>query len=144
MLKLSSAAKRLPVPHVEHRRAALCMYTALAEMVNGTARVEEWQDLADSLNIVEALRAMERIEAPDLEHLIQLALDGLKVAIKCPPGMMRMGKDSMFAMRHVVTLHDDAIGRFSRGTMYAAFELVVKRIYDPHAGPSTGLFVVNA
>lgn len=144
MVSLSSAMRKKPVPPMEHRAAALCMWTALAEMVNGTARREEWTDLANCLNVVEALRAMGRIAGEDLETHIQRGIDGLMVAIKCPDGMMRMGKDAMFSMRHIVTLHDDAIGRYSRQTLYDAHDLVVKRIADPKAGPHNGLYVVNA
>jgi hypothetical protein len=148
MLRLTSTTKRLRVPAVEHRRVALCAYTALAEMANGTARRAEWQDLSDSVNIVEALRAMGRYDpdGDDVERTCQTAIDGLLVAIKCPEGQMRMGERSghIGAMRRVVELHDEAIGKFSRGTMYAAWELVQQRIYDPNGNESNGLYVVNA
>lgn len=144
MIRLNPAVKRKPVDLGEHKRVALRAHTALAEMINGTARIEEWQDLSESVNIVEALRILEKVPAEGLEAAVQAAIDGLMVAIKCPNGMMRMGAASTAAMRHVVTLHDDAVGRLSRGTLYEALELVTRRIYDPAADESTGLFVVNA
>lgn len=141
MVKMSNTTRRLPVPPGEHRRVALRAYTALAEMCNGTARREEWIDLSENVNIVEALRAMDCLPDDEVPPAIQLAIDGLMVAIKCPDGMMRMGQASTYAMRQIVTWHDEAIGKFSRGTMYAAAEMVNARISDPKGGPENGLFV---
>lgn len=143
-IRLSSATARRPVPVFEHNRVALRAFTALCEICNGTARREEWQDLADSCNIVEALSVMGKYERVLVEPVVDMAIHGLMVAIKCPDGMMRMGAAATLAMRHVVTLHDEAIGKFGRVTMFEANALVLKRIADPTAGESTGLFVVNA
>lgn len=137
-------ALRKPVHAVEHKRVALRFYTALAEMVNGTARVEEFQDLCDSVNIVDALGAMGKYELTEVRPHVDAAIAGLCVAIKCPSGMMRMGAASTLALRHVVTLHDEAIGKFSHMTMREAWELVVQKIADPRASAETGLVVVNA
>lgn len=127
---------------------ALAAYTALAEMCNGTARREEWQDLADSLNVVEALAVMGRlpsgVTAEQVAETTQLAIDGLMVAIKCPDGMMRMGQKATYAMRQIVTWNDEAIGKYSRMSLYEAWEMVQKRVADPKADASNGLYVVNA
>ncbi len=82
---------------------------------------------------------MGKLPKEEVEPHVRSAIDGLLVAIKCPDGMMRMGQKSTFSMRHIVTLHDQAIGKFGRGTMYSAWELVLERVSDPN-----GLFVVNA
>jgi len=143
MIRLSNSAKRTPVPFVEHKRVALRAYTALAEMCNGTARREEWLDLADSVNVVEALRAIGKIDHDDVDVAVQSAIDGLMVAIKCPDGMMRMGQAATYAMRQLVTWHDEAIGKLSRGTMFEALDLVHQRIHDPNGCQANGLFVAK-
>lgn len=140
----SHSALRRPVHAVEHKRVALRFYTALAEMVNGTARREEWLDLSDSVNIVDALGVMGKYELTEVRPHVDAAIDGLMVAIKCPSGMMRMGAASTYAMRHVVTLHDEAIARFSAMTMREAWEMVVQKIADPRSTAETGLIVVDA
>lgn len=144
MVRLSSATRKQRVPVAEHNRVALRFYTALAEMVNGTARREEWSDLADSCNVVEALGTLGKYDAAVVAPLTQQCIEGLMVAIKCPDGMMRMGATATRAMCQVVALHDDAIAKFSRGSLYDAWELVQQRIYDPQGCEANGLFVVQA
>lgn len=143
-IRLNKSTARQPVPAMEHKRVALAAYTALAEMCNGTARREEWEDLAASVNVVEALAIMEKLPVAEVSPAVQLAIDGLRVAIKCPDGMMRMGQAATYAMRQIVTWHDDAIGRLSRGVLYEAWDLVQRRIADPQANESNGLYVVDA
>ena len=143
-IRLNAATARRRVPLTEHKRVALRAYTALVEMANGTARREEWHDLADSVNIVEALSTMGKYDAAIVDPLVRQAIAGLMVAIKCPDGMMCMGAAATLAMRTLVTMHDEAIAKFSIGTMYEANALVLAKISDPTANESTGLYVVNA
>ncbi len=143
-IRINPSTAKLRVPVGEHKLVALTAYTALAEMCNGTARREEWQDLASSVNVVEALACMGKLPEAEVSPAVQLAIEGLMVAIKCPDGMMRMGPAATLAMRQIVTWHDDAIGKFSRLTLWEAWEMVQQRIADPKANASNGLFVVNA
>lgn len=141
-ITLSPVTARKPVPFGEHKRVALVAYTALSEMCNGTARIEEFHDLCATVNIVEALATMEKYDMAIVRPLVDTAIAGLEVAIKCPSGMMRMGASATAAMRHLVVLHDQAIAKFGRGTMYDADALVLRKIAEgPHA---QGLTVVQA
>lgn len=147
-IRLNPTTARQRVPLTEHKMVALANFTALAEMCNGTARREEWVDLSNSLNVVEALATMGRFPAgvtgEEVAETTQLAIDGLMVAIKCPDGLMRMSAKATFAMRQIVSWHDEHIGKLARATLYDAWELVQKRIADPNANASNGLFVVSA
>jgi hypothetical protein len=144
MIRLNPANARRRVPMTEHKRVALRAYTALAEMCNGTARRDEWQDLSESVNVVEALSVMGKYDKAVVDPLVSQAIAGLMVAIKCPDGLMSMGAAATLAMRTLVTMHDEAIAKFSVGTMYSAHEMVLAKICDPTANESTGLYVVNA
>jgi len=150
VLHLKAAAIASPtllkrtVRPMEHRRVALRAFTALAEICNGTARTEEIIDLCDSINVVEALVTIGKCDDDSAPEHILKAMDGVRVAVKCPSGMMRMGQASTFSMRHIVTLHDLAVGRLSQGTLFEAWQLVMDKIADPAANESTGLFVVHA
>ena len=135
---------KAPTPLVDHQLEALRVYTALAEMCNGTARREEWQDCADSVNMVEALATLGKCERAEVTPLVDTAIAGLMVAIKCPDGLMRMGAAATLALRTLVTMYDEALGKFARATMYEAWMLVLNRIADPKANESNGLFRVDA
>ena len=140
---LRSADMRRPTPVLEHSRVALRIFTALAEMCAERARVAEWRDLADSCNVVEALVELGKYEAAKVTPLLDAAKDGLQVAIKCADGQMRMRHDQLAALRQVVTLHDEAIGKFSLGTMFEAERRVVATVRRVMAGDETGVTVVQ-
>lgn len=136
-------AKRI-VPPGEHRRVALRSHTALAEFLKGAGTRSEWQDIADSVNIVEALGTMGKLDAAVVGPLVNTCMDGMVVAMKCPPGMMGFGPDAAAAARRIICLHDEAIGKFSSATMYEAWHLVLSKIADKTANAETGLIVVDA
>lgn len=141
-IALATTLARKPLPSMEHQKSALRAYTALAEMCNGTARLEEYEDLCVSVNIVEALGTMERYDPVKVAPLVDAAIAGLVVAIKCPSGMMRMGAHATRSLREIVSMHDEAISKFGRGTIYLAMELVRKKIAEGEN--AEGLIVVNA
>jgi len=125
---------RRPVHALAANRVALRAYTALAMMAAGTARREEWLDLADSANIVEALIELGKFESTSVRPTVDAAVAGLIVAMRCPGGMMRMGP-AIKAMSEVVSLHDDAVSKFSQDTLRRAFDLVCERVYTAKADP---------
>ncbi len=131
--QLSPSNARKPVSMGEHKRVALRAFTALAEMCNGTARLEEFQDLCDSVNVVDALGTMGKFDPEQTRALVDQAIAGLEVAIKCPPGLMRMSASSTFALRCIVSMHDEAISKFSAGTLFTAWQLVLAKIADMNA-----------
>lgn len=136
---------RMPMPPDVHRLAALRTHTALAEMRNGTAREEEWIDLSQCVNIVEALGTMGKLDHGSVGPLVNKAIDGLRVAFKCIDGQMMMGAKNghIQALTQIVAIHDEAIGKFSRDTIYEAGEMVKARILDPSSDESNGLFRVR-
>lgn len=141
---LKGAAMRRPTPLTEHRKTALRAHTALAEMCGDRAGVAEWRDLADSCNMVEALVELGKYEAGKVMPLLESAKDGLVVAMKCAEGQMRMSGEHLLALRGVVTLHDQAIGKFSIGTMLEAQAIVVETVRRVLDGDEAGATVVQA
>jgi hypothetical protein len=139
-----AATPRKPASPQQHQRVALRAYTALAELCNGTARMEELEDLADSANVVEALAAMGKFDAGEITPWMDAAVIGFSVALKCPPGMMRMGKDATWAMRNLVTRHDEAMGKFSQQTMLDAWAMVIVKMADPKATLADGVIRLSA
>ena len=111
-------------------------------MSAGTARREEWLDLADSANIVEALIDLGKYDAASVRPNVEAAVAGLVVAMRCPQGMMRMGP-ALQAMREVVSLHGEAVCKFSQDTLRRAFEAVCDRIYTAKAANDPGVVMVD-
>jgi hypothetical protein len=138
------SALRRPASSTKHRIAALRIYTALAEMSKASARREEWCEVADSCNIVEALVDLGKYEAEKVNPMLASAKDGLIVAMKCADGQMRMGTEQLLALRHIVTLHDEAIEKFSLATMFEAERRVVATVRRVMAGDEEGVTVVQA
>lgn len=141
-IRVSNNGNRRPVHALKANRVALRAYTALAMMADGTARREEWLDLADSCNIVEALVQLGKYDAASVRPLVDAAVAGLVVAMRCPAGMMRMGP-AIKAMAEVVGLHDEAVCKFSQDTLRQAFEAVCERIYSAKAAHDPGVTVVE-
>lgn len=141
-IRVSNNGNRRPVPALAANRVALRAYTALAMMSEGTARREEWLDLADSANIVEALIDMGKFDHASVRPVVDAAVAGLVVAMRCPQGMMRMGP-AIQAMREVVGLHDEAVSKFAQDTLHRAFQHVCDRIYTAQAANDPGVTVVE-
>lgn len=139
-IRVSNNGNRRPVHALAANRVALRAYTALAMMAEGTARREEWLDLADSANIVGALIELGKYDSATAKPLVDAAVAGLVVAMRCPQGMMRMGP-AIKAMAEVVSLHDEAVSKFSQDTLRKAFDLVCERIYSAKTDP--GVTVVE-
>lgn len=135
-IRLSQFNAKKTVRPLEHRRVALRSHTALAVFLKGSGGREEWQDIADSVNIVEALATMQKVDSQEIMPLVQATIGGLVTASKCPPGMMGFGPDSAAAARRIVCLHDEAIGKFSATTMYEASDLVLRKIIAAKADSS--------
>lgn len=142
MIRLSPANARRPVHALHANYVALRAFTALAMMVKGNARREEWLELADSCNTVEALVSMGKYDEASVRPQVDAAIQGLVVAIRCPDGMKRMGP-AIQAMREVVTLHDEAICKFSSGTMAEAYRLVVERTCSAQVDSDPSVTVVR-
>ena len=143
MIRINAATPKKLTPMSQQVRVALRAYTALAELCKGTARTEELEDLTDSANVVEALATMGKFDAVAVSIWMNAAIIGFEVAVRCPDGMMRMGKDATWAMRNLVTMHDVAISKFSQGTMLEAWALVINKIRDPSSCAANGLIVVG-
>ena len=141
---LSKFNARKTVPPQEHKRVALRMHTALAVFLAGVGTREEWADIADSVNIVEALATMGKLDPTEVGPLVTSATAGLVVAAKCPPGMMAFGQDAAAAARRIVCLHDEAIGKYSAATMYEASHLVLSKIAEQVTNADNGVIVVSA
>ena len=108
----------------------------------GTGRKEEWHQMADCCNLVEALVEIGKYEATSVRPHVDAAIQGLVVAMKCPPGMMRVGS-AMPALREVVTLYDDAVCKFSAATMEDARRLVIEKCFGAKSRSDPTLTVVE-
>jgi hypothetical protein len=138
-----ASSMRRTTPVGEHKRVALRIYTALAEMCAERARESEWRDLADCCNIVEALVELGKYEAEKVVPHLELAKAGLVVAMKCADGQMRMGREQLMALRHIVTLHDEAIAKFSIATMFEADLRVISTVRRVLGGDEAGATIVS-
>lgn len=141
-IRSNSAMLRRPIAALDANRLALRAWTAIDLMARGAARMEEWCDMADACNLVEALVEMEKYEATSVRPHVDAAIQGLVVAMKCPPGMMRVGS-AMPALREVVTLYDDAICKFSAATMEDARRLVIEKCFGAKSRSDPTLTVVE-
>ena len=135
-IRLSQFNAKKTVPTQEHKRVALRMHTALAVFLAGKGTREEFADIADAVNIVEALATAGKIDAAEVGPLVNTAIAGLVTAAKCPPGMMGFGPDAAAAARRIVCMHDEAIGKFSMSTMWEANDLVLSKIVASKADSS--------
>jgi hypothetical protein len=131
-----------PFNMAEHERRALRAWTAAHEMLNGTAGRAEWDDLADCINIVEALHDMGKLPAETM-HWVVGAIDGMTFAVKNPNGQMRMHATQMVCLRNVITIYDESVGKFSRGTILDAQKRVVAKIALSRMDPNSDLVVID-
>lgn len=131
-----------PMNMAEHELRALRAWTAAAEMINGTARREEWDDCADCINIVEALYDMGKL-GEETMHWVVGAIRGMRDAIEMPNGLMRMHAPEIVCLRHVVTTYDLAIGRFAKQTIVDAERRVVRKIALAKVDPDSDLLVID-
>lgn len=131
-----------PFNMAEHERRALRAWTAAHEMLNGTAGRAEWDDLADCINIVEALHDMGKLPS-EIMHWVVGAIDGMTFAVKHPEGQMRMHAAQMICLRHVVTHYDECIGKLARSTIFDAQRRVVAKIQLSRIDPNTDLVVID-
>jgi hypothetical protein len=134
---------RKPFSREEKRRLQLAAHTALWVMNNGTARREEWADLSDAINVVEALCDMGKLDGDLVMHWITRAIDGMVSAARIAPGRMRMPAEHAVCLRHVVAHYDYAIERLSRGSILGAREAVIRKIVLASAEGNHGLIVVD-
>jgi len=111
--------KQLTLPQHELLR----MHTAVWAMTRGTARHEEWDDLADLLAVVDALARMAKVDPMLVAPLIQDAIDGLAVAYKVPSGQMRVPGPAAHALHGIVTLYDACLSRDGQETIRDAIRL---------------------
>lgn len=134
-----------PINMVEHELLALRIHTAVWEMVSSCqARTEEWHDLADAINVVEALCDMGRIKDQDVvRYRLQRAQHGMVLARKQPNGRMGMRGHEAECLYQVVSTYDHALGTLSRGTMKEAYELVKRKILLAKASANDGVIVVE-
>ncbi len=135
-------AGKQPVDSRRYLHLALVAWTAAAEMINGTARSQEWDDIADIVNIVEALHEMNKLGAETM-HWVLGAIRGLQFAATQPDGQMRMHAAEIVCLRHVMELYDDAIGRFAEKTIEEAKQRVIRKIQLSRVDPNTDLLVID-
>lgn len=114
----------------ERRRLALHAYTALEMMSRGEAGLEEWKDLSDAVNVTEALCDLGKLDAERHRPLIDRAVEGMAEAVEFygELGRLRMSERCLEALREVVCAYDQAIGRFSEGTLVEARAHVVVKV----------------
>ena len=135
-------AGKQPVDSRRYLHLALVAWTAAAEMINGTARSQEWDDIADIVNIVEACHEMNNLGAETM-HWVLGAIRGLQFAATQPDGQMRMHAADIVCLRHVMELYDDAIGRFAEKTIEEAKQRVIRKIQLSRVDPNTDLLVID-
>lgn len=132
-----------PMNMAEHEWLALQVHTALYEMINGTARPEEWRDLADAVNIVEALCDMGKVANVDIvRYRLDEATVGLKESSRYEPGLMHMHRDQALCLRSIISTYDRALGSLSRGTIREAKDIVIRKMRLAKASANEGVIVI--
>ena len=124
-----------PDPRKRVGRAALLYvglrcFTALAELIKGTATIEEWHDVCEAMNGVEVLCTMGKIDSAKFMPIVIKAQQGMVQASRNQQatGTMTLSSEShLFAIRECVTEYESAIGRFSQWTIAQASAEVVMR-----------------
>jgi len=122
----------------ERTRCALRIHGSLELMRRGKAHRDAWHDLADSINMVDALTRMEKL---DMAEAVRFAHVGMVQAMKSPdPDAMEMDADYLEAVTACVKAYDEAMGRFSARTMLAAAKL--QRLLIQHGRAKDGVIVL--
>lgn len=121
---------KLPIAPVEREMMCLKIHTALYEMLNGTAGMQEWLDLADCINMVDALLRMPSPSVPvePYRKLIDQSIEGMADAVECQEARFHMHRQHVVALKHVVMKYEECLIRLSRGTLQRAGEHVVLKI----------------
>ena len=124
---------RNPLPSDTQRTYALRVWTAFDLMASGQAGRDEWSDLADAINMIEALAHEKPADFTDCMPLVHRAIEGMVEAMDCPTGAMRMNADALRAMRLLADRYDVAVHRLSRGMLDKASQRVILKIANRDA-----------
>ncbi len=137
---------KMPVSQQEHTRIAMRVHTAFWELREGRATREEWGDLADAINAVEALVTLGKLDPARLAPVISAAIEGMCEGIRSLKATSRMVLSPLAteALRLVIAEYELALARFSGQTMLAAVNEVLGRIADQRANPDSTVQVVVA
>lgn len=132
---------RKPVHPRERDRVALRCFTAVDCFERGCARKPEWYDVADAVNIVEALCDAGKLSGTHMEFVAR-AIEGMAEAMDHPEGSMRLDGPQLEALWRVVVAYDHALERFSGGTIAQAQTAVVMKIAR-HRESSNGITMIE-
>lgn len=108
-----------PYPFADQDRVMLRVWSAYRCMLLGTAGRDEWADLSDAINMVEALSDMGKLDCRVVMPKVTAAIAGMVQAIECPDGM-RMPPEGLAALAEICSLYDISLLRFSANTLEAA------------------------
>jgi hypothetical protein len=141
-----SAAGKLPISRREHMRIALRVHTALWELRVGRGTREEWADLSDCINVIEALSDAGKLDCRRVMPFVTSAIAGMvEAARELREGRpMAMAPDAVEAIRKLLCEYDPALGKFSEQTMKAATQAVILRVAEQRIKPDNGVMVVEA
>ena len=135
---------RMPVSMQEHGKVLLSILTALEELHRGRCRKEEWSDLCDAINVVEALVDLKKLDARAFGPLIgeahRAVIDAAGQIKERGWAVLPTGQFAI--LRRICGLYDAALGRLSAGTMSQAARVVMSRIVDQKRNPANGVVVV--
>ena len=123
----------------------LRLLTALHEMRKGTARRDEWSDLSDMVNVIEALAILGKIDRePAMQEVIAAQL-GMVHAMRTHEahGRMEMPEAGYKALCALANRYQTAVERFSGQTFQDAAVYVCRRIAEHHANPQPDVMVVG-
>ncbi len=136
---------KLPLAPPERELKCLKIHTALYEMLNGTAGMQEWLDLADCINMVDALIRLRSPSVPiePYRKLIDQAIEGMADAVECDEDRFHMGRQQVMALKYIVTKYEECLIRLSRGTLQRAGEHVILKIAASAATPDPEVRVVD-
>lgn len=129
----------------EHMRVALKVHTALDLMMRGRAGIEEWRDLCDGINVLEALCEIGKIDPELHKPAIDQAIEAMAEAMESfgDLGKLCMSDRALDALREVIAAYDLAIGRFSQKTLAEAYVHFAVKVAKAKERPDPSVRVVS-
>lgn len=131
-----------PTPRAEQNRVLLCVWTAFECMYKASAGRAEWAHLADAINIVESLCCLGKFDPKRVMPHVTVAQAAMVEAVQWEPGPMRMSETGLSALAEVCTFYDNALFKFSVGTLNRARDYFIGVQVKHAISPESSTLVV--
>lgn len=100
--------------------------------------------MADAINIVESLCCIGKFDPRRVMPHVTVAQAAMVEAVQCEPGPMRMSETGLSALAEVCTFYDNALFKFSLGTINRARDYFIGMQVKHAISPEQSTLVVVA